>query len=159
MSILLIIIGFILLILGIIGCIAPVLPGPPLNFLAMLAIQFARHGEAFTTHELIIWGTITVIITVLDYFIPVVGAKKYGASKVAVWTSIIGLFVGLIFFPPLGMFVGAFLGAVAGEFLVGKKKTDALKAGWGVFVGTMVGIGFKLAASIGMSFYFIKALI
>jgi len=156
--VLLIIIGFILVILGIIGCIVPAIPGPPLNFIAMLLMQAAKDSQAYTTRELVIWGIITVIVTLLDYVIPVFGAKKYGASKIGVWGSVLGLLVGLLFFPPFGMFIGAFLGAVAGEVLVGKHNSGALRAGWGVFVGTMAGIGLKLAASLAMSFYFIQAL-
>ncbi|MBN1153385.1 DUF456 domain-containing protein [candidate division KSB1 bacterium] len=158
MATLLIIIGFILVIVGIIGCVAPAIPGPPLNYLAMMLMQYAKQGQAYTTRELVIWAIITIIVTVLDYFIPVFGAKKYGASKLGVWGSIIGLLIGLFFFPPFGMFLGALLGAMAGELLIGKKNMAAFKAGWGVFIGTMVGIGFKLAASIMMSIYFIKAL-
>lgn len=154
----LIILGFILLIAGLIGCIVPAIPGPPLSFVALILLQIATHGEAFTTNELIFWGLLTVVVTVIDYIIPVAGAKKYGASKIGIWGSIIGLLIGIIFFPPFGMFIGTFLGAIGGELIAGKHSPDALKAGWGVFIGTMLGIGIKLAASVAMSFYFVKAL-
>ncbi|MEE4310457.1 MAG: DUF456 domain-containing protein [candidate division KSB1 bacterium] len=155
---LIIILGFILIISGVLGCIVPALPGPPLNFLALVLLQIAKDGAAFTTNELVFWGIVTVLVTVIDYVVPIAGAKKYGASKTGVWGSVIGLLVGLIFFPPFGMFTGAFIGALAGEYIVGKKSSDAFKAGWGTFIGTMVGIGLKLAASIAMSYYYIKAL-
>ena len=99
------------------------------------------------------------MVTVFDYIIPIAGAKKYGASKIGIWGSIIGLLIGFILFPPFGIFIGAFLGAVGGELITGKKSPEALKAGWGVFMGTMVGVGLKLAASIAMTFYYIKALL
>ena len=103
-------------------------------------------------------AAITIFVTVLDYIVPVAGARKYGASKLGVWGSVIGMIIGLVFFPPLGIFVGAFVGAVLGEFITGKKGSEALRAGWGVFVGTMVGIGLKMAASGVMAFYYITAL-
>ncbi|MBD3287926.1 DUF456 family protein [candidate division KSB1 bacterium] len=156
MSILLIIVGFILIILGIVGCIFPAIPGPPLSYLALILLQLAKQGAAFTTNELIFWAIVTVVVTVLDYVVPVAGARKYGATKSGVWGSVIGMLIGIIFFPPFGMLVGAFLGAVAGEIFIGKKSPDALKAGWGVFIGTMFGVAIKLAASGVMSFYFIK---
>ena len=156
--IVLIILGFIVLILGLIGCIIPAIPGPPLNFFALILLEIATHGNAFTTNELIFWGVLTVVVTALDYIIPVMGAKKYGATKAGVWGSILGMLIGLIFFPPFGMLVGTFLGAVGGELIAGKNSPDAIKSGWGVFIGTILGIGIKLAASGVMSFYFIKAL-
>ena len=156
--IVLIILGFIVLLAGLIGCIIPAIPGPPLSYIALILLQLATHGEAFTINELIFWGIVTVIVTVLDYIIPVAGAKKYGATKLGIWGSIIGMLIGIIFFPPFGVFVGAFLGAVGGEVINGKRSPDALKSGWGVFIGTMIGIGVKLAASIAMSFYYVKAL-
>ena len=156
--IILTIFGFLVLILGLLGCIIPAIPGPPFSYIALILLEIATNGEAFTTNELIFWGVVTVLVTALDYIIPVAGAKKYGATKSGIWGSIIGMLIGIIFFPPFGMLIGAFLGAVGGELLVGKNSPDALKSGWGVFVGTMLGMGLKLAASGVMSFYFIKAL-
>lgn len=156
--IILIIVSVICLLLGLIGCIAPAIPGPPLSFLALILLEIATDGQAFTTSQLIFWGIVTIIVSVIDYVIPIVGAKKFGATKFGIVGSIIGMVIGIIFFPPLGMLIGAFVGAVAGEFFTGKQSPDAFKAGWGVFVGTMLGIGIKLATSIVMSFYFIKGL-
>ena len=92
----LIIIGFIILIVGLIGCIIPAIPGPPLSYVALILLEVATNGEAFTTNELIFWGVVTVLVTALDYIIPVAGAKKYGATKFGVWGSIIGLLLGVI---------------------------------------------------------------
>ena len=81
-----------------------------------------------------------------------------GQQNSVIWGAIIGMLIGLIFAPPLGMIIGAFIGAVVGELMAGKQSLDALKAGWGVFVGVMLGILLKLIASGIMTFYFIKAL-
>lgn len=158
MAVILEILGFIISLLGIIGCLVPVLPGPPLSFAALIILSIAKDWQAFSTEFLIIMAAITIFVTVLDYIVPVAGARKYGASKLGVWGSVIGMIIGLVFFPPLGIFVGAFVGAVLGEFITGKKGSEALRAGWGVFVGSMVGIGLKLAASGVMAFYYITAL-
>ncbi len=157
--VLFIILGVILLILGIVGCIVPAIPGPPLSFASLIMLEIARRGEAFTTQQLIFWAGVALLVTVLDYIIPAAGAKKYGASKWGVWGSIIGMIVGILFMGPLGMFIGTFLGAVAGELVTGKSGGGALKAGLGTFVGTLLGIGLKLTASLAMSYYFVKVLI
>jgi uncharacterized protein YqgC (DUF456 family) len=95
----------------------------------------------------------------LDYVIPAAGAKKYGSSKWGIWGAILGMIIGIIYFPPLGMIVGAFIGAVAVEMLVGKSSREALKAGWGVFMGTLLGTILKWIASGVMTYYFVWALI
>ena len=158
MTLFLIILGLLVSIIGLAGCILPVVPGPPLSFAALILLSFAKDWQVFSPTFLWIMAAITILVTVLDYVVPAAGAKKYGASKLGIWGSIIGMFVGLIFFPPWGMLFGAFIGAVLGEFFAGKQGGEALKAGWGVFVGNMVGVGLKLAASAVMLFYYIKAM-
>lgn len=156
--IVLIILGLLIALIGLAGCILPVVPGPPLSFLALILISIAKHWHAFSPLFLYIMAGLTILVTVLDYVVPAAGAKKYGASKLGIWGSIIGMFVGLLFFPPWGMLFGAFLGALFGELLVGKEGKKALRAGWGVFVGNMIGVGLKLAVSFVMLFYYIKAM-
>ena len=152
----LIILGIILALAGFVGCILPILPGPPLGFLALLLLSFTKNWEPFSATFLVIMGGLTVLVTVLDYLVPAVGAKKYGASKFGVWGSLIGLFIGFFVFPPFGMFVGGFVGAVAGELLAGRAGGTALRAGWGAFVGNLVGMGLKLDLSGVMLFFYIK---
>ena len=70
-----------------------------------------------------------------------------------------GPVLGLIFFPPLGIIIGPFAGAVIGEALTGKDAARSFRAGLGSLLGLMMGIGLKLAASIAMTYYFVKELI
>ena len=156
--IVLIIIGCIFALLGVIGCIIPGLPGPPLSFLALIFISIAKRWEPFSGKFLILMAALAIVVTALDYVVPAAGAKKYGASKFGFWGAIIGMIIGIIYAPPLGMIIGAFLGAVLGEMLIGKHSHEALKAGWGVFIGIMLGTIIKLIASGIMTFYFVKAL-
>lgn len=156
MEIFLIILGLLVSLTGLAGCILPIVPGPPLSFLALIILSFAKSWEPFSATFLWIMAALTIIVTLLDYVVPAAGAKKYGATKMGVWGSVIGMFVGLFFFPPWGMLFGAFLGALGGEMIAGKAGKEALAAGWGVFVGNMVGVGLKLAASFVMLFYYVK---
>ena len=158
MTVTLIIFGLIVALVGLIGCIFPVIPGPSLSFLSLIILSYAMDWEAFSVTFLIIMGILTIVVTALDYIVPAGGAKKYGASKYGVGGSIIGMLTGFFFFPPLGLFVGAFAGALAGELLARKGGKEALRAGWGVFVGIMVGIGLKLAFSGVVLFFYIKEL-
>ena len=154
----LIISGIILLLAGLAGCVLPALPGPPLSYIALLLLHFTGEHQ-FSSKFLIIWLIITAVVVILDYMVPVWGAKKFGASKRGVWGSIIGVVLGLFIFPPFGIIIGPFLGAVIGEMTTGKETGTALKAGFGSFAGFMTGMLLKLVASGMMTWYFFKELI
>ena len=158
MDIFLISLGIILTITGILGCVLPFMPGPPLNYAAILLLHFTS-GFQFSNRFLIIWAIVTVAVVVLDYIIPVWGTKKFGGSKQGVWGSVIGLIAGMFFFPPLGIIIGPFIGAFAGELIAGKNSKDALKSGFGSFVGFITGTVLKLIVSGMMTWYFVKDLI
>ena len=180
MDIFLIILGAICLLLGIIGCVAPVLLGVPLSYVGLLLLHFTDRVQ-FSWQFLTIWAVIVVVIQLLDYFIPAWGTKKFGGSKYGVWGSTIGLVVGL-FMGPWGIIIGPFLGAVVGELIyfnrhpqttlneteqslnnVEQKKNSnlnrALRAGLGSFIGLLTGTILKLICCGMMVFYFVKELI
>jgi uncharacterized protein len=153
----LLILGIIFLIIGIIGCLVPVLPGPPLSFLGLIFLHLTRFGQ-FTTSTLIIFGTLAVIVTVLDYIVPVWGTKKFGGSKYGTKGATVGLIVGF-FLGPLGIILGPLIGAFVGEMIFKDDMSYAFKAGIGSLLSFLTSIGLKLAASLVMTFYFIKELI
>ena len=155
----LMIFGLLLSVAGFVGCILPILPGPPLSFVALLILSFAKDWEPFSVIFFVIMGGLTVLITILDYLVPAVGAKKYGASKFGIWGSLIGLFVGIFVFPPFGIFLGGFAGAVVGELLSGREGREALRAGWGAFIGNLTATGLKLGLSGVMLFFYIKEMV
>lgn len=146
--------AILLMIIGIIGCLVPVLPGPPLSYLGIIILHFTRYAE-YSKNLLLILGAVAIIVTVLDYFVPVWGTKKFGGSKYGVRGATIGLIVGLFFGPP-GIIIGPFLGAIIGEMIFKDDFKYALKAGFGSLLGFLTGIGLKLAASFTITFYFIK---
>ena len=153
-----IIIGALLILLGLAGCVLPVLPGPPLSFVGLLLLALINHFlPPLTPTLIIVMAIITLAVTVAEYILPLVSAKRYGASKWGIWGSVLGMAIG-IFFSPFGMLLGAFIGAVAVEWLVQKEKGRAIKAGWGVFIGSLVGTALKLGASGMMAYYFVRGL-
>ena len=156
MDVALIILGILLILIGLVGCIIPGLPGPPLAYLGIL-LQVFHAGKPFSTRFLIIWALITIIVSALDYVVPAIGTRKFGGSKRGVWGSIIGLFIGIFFFPPIGLIIGPFLGAFLGELTGGKETVAALRAGFGSFMGLIAGITLKLVVTGLMAFYFFKS--
>lgn len=157
MDIALIIIGAFLMLIGLIGCILPVIPGPPISYVGILLLHFTEE-YSFSDKFLIIWFLLTVAVTVLDYVVPVYGTKKFGGTKKGVWGSTIGLILGL-FFAPVGIIVGPFLGAYIGELMAHNDSQKAFRSAIGSFMGLIAGTVMKLAVSGIMLFHFINMLI
>jgi len=154
MDLLLLVIGVIAMLAGLIGCIVPMLPGPPLSYLAILLLQFTSRSP-FSEEFLIQWALLTAAVTVLDYWIPVYGTKKLGGTKWGVRGAAIGLIIGLIFFPPFGLILGPLLGALSGELMAGQKMNMAILSALGSFLGFVAGTFMKLVVSVILSYHFI----
>jgi uncharacterized protein YqgC (DUF456 family) len=159
LEVIVIIIGAILILLGLVGSVLPVLPGPPLSFIGIFLLALTRNfSPPLTPTLIIIMLAITITVTGVDYFLPLIGAKKYGASKWGIYGSIVGMIIG-VFFSPIGMLLGAFIGAVLVEWMVSRKERQALRAGWGIFIGSILGTILKLGASGIMAYYFLLAVV
>lgn len=153
------IIGAILILLGILGSVLPVLPGPALSFIGLFLVGLIRNfSPPLTTTLIIIMLIITIVITVMDYFIPLIGAKKYGTSKWGIYGSVAGMIIGA-FFSPFGVLLGALIGAVLVEWMISRKERQALKAGWGIFIGSLLGTILKLGVSGIMAYYFLLSIV
>ncbi len=152
-------VGTLLILLGFIGSVLPILPGPPLSFIGLFLYALLRNfSPPLTPSLIIILSGITIAVTGIDYFLPLMSAKRYGTSKWGIYGSLGGMILGA-FFSPFGMILGALIGAVLVEGLVSRKKGQALKAGWGIMVGSLLGMVLKLGSSGLMGYYFIRAVI
>lgn len=142
------------MVIGIIGCLVPVLPGPPLSYAGIILLHLSRFGQ-FSKTVLIVLGIVTIVVTILDYIVPIWGTRKFGGSKYGARGATVGLIVGF-FLGPAGIIVGPLLGAIVGELIFKDDMNYALKAGFGSLLGFLTGVGLKLAASLVMTFYFFK---
>jgi len=150
--------GILCTLAGIAGCVLPVIPGPPLSWLGLLLLHWTRFAQ-FSTTFLLVMASIALAVTVLDYIIPLWGTKRFGGSKAGIWGATLGMVAGLFFFPPLGLIIGPFAGAVLGEVIAGKDTAHAFRAGVGSFIGFLFSTGLKLGVSLIMAVYFFKGLI
>lgn len=157
MDIFLLIVAFLCMLIGIIGCIIPGLPGVPIAYLGLWIAQ-ATDKIDFSWQFLLIWGIVTVVVSILDYIVPAWGTKHYGGTKYGIWGSTIGVFVGL-FFGAVGVILGPLVGAVLGEMISGKEFGEALRAGWGSFIGILAGTVLKLICCGLMTTALIQAII
>ncbi len=156
MDIALLIIAGLCMLVGILGCIIPGLPGTPVSYVGLLIAQ-ATDRVDFSWQFLLIWGMITLVVQVLDYFVPAWGTKRYGGTRYGIWGSTLGVFVGL-FFGAVGVIVGPLVGAVLGELIGGKEVAEALRAGWGSFIGILCGTIIKLVCCGLMAVQLIQAI-
>ncbi|MBR7068699.1 MAG: DUF456 domain-containing protein [Bacteroidales bacterium] len=157
MLIILMVAACVLLLLGLIGCVAPILPGPPLSWLGLLLLRFTSYGENLNTNSLIGAGIFAALVTVLDYVLPVWTTRKFGGSKYGVWGATIGLVLGIFCMPPLGLIVGPFAGALVGEYLGQRNDVNPWRSALGSFVGFLLGTGAKLAVSGYITYLFAQA--
>ncbi|SKB80289.1 hypothetical protein SAMN03080601_01238 [Alkalitalea saponilacus] len=156
LDILLIAVGALLLIVGLIGCVLPVLPGPPISFLSLILLQLSRWGD-FSSRFLWMAAFLAIMVTVLDYLVPVWGTKRFGGTGKGIWGASIGLVVGF-FFAPWGIVVGPFLGAFVGEMMAHDDSNRAIRAAFGSFVGIIAGVVLKLVVSGYFMWHFFKEL-
>ena len=146
----------ILILVGIAGVILPALPGLPLVFIGMLLAAWAGDFQQIGWVTLVVLGLLTLLSVAVDFFATLVGAKRVGASKKALWGAVLGTFVG-IFFGPIGLFAGPFVGALLGELWHGKEIGQATKVGLGTWLGIVLGIVLKLGLAFAMLGLFVFA--
>lgn len=151
MDIFLSIAAFVLSLLGIVGCVAPLLPGPALSFAGLLCAYGCSYSSISGT-AVLLWLTATVIVTAADYFLPAYMTRLMGGSRAGQIGATIGLLVGMIFFfSVVSLILCPFFGAVIGELI--HDRTDsgrAFRSGFGSFLAFAVGTGIKLVVCVGM---------
>jgi uncharacterized protein len=155
MDIVLIVLGIILMLVGLAGCVLPFLPGPPLCYVALL-IQQLQENPPYEINFLLWWAGITLVVTALDYVIPIYGTKRFGGTKYGMWGCMIGLVAGL-WLGPIGIIVGPFVGAFIGELIANSTSDRAFRAALGSFFGFLVGTLLKLIVCFIMGWYFLEA--
>lgn len=155
---LLLVLAIVLLIVGVIGGILPVLPGPPLSFIGMILLHYSKFAD-FSTEVLWVFGFIALGVQVLDYIVPAWGTKKFGGTKYGTWGSIIGLIFGVFILPSIvvigpfgliGIIAGPFFGALVGEKIGGQNSDQAMRAAFGSFIGFLAGTLMKVLTSIAI---------
>ena len=149
------VLGIVLMLGGIAGCLLPLVPGPPLSYAALLVLQL-RAEAPFSLNFLFLWAGLVALVTILDYVIPVYGTKKFGGTQAGVWGCTLGLLVGF-WLGPLGIIIGPFAGAFVGEWMADRNSEKALRAAFGSFIGFLAGTILKLVVCCIMAYYFILA--
>ena len=146
----------VLVLVGLAGIILPALPGLPLVFAGMLLAAWAGDFERIGVVPLVILGLLTLLSLVADFLATAAGAKRVGAGPLAVWGAALGTLAGL-FFGPLGLLLGPFLGAMTGELWHTRALRRATHVGLATWLGLLLGTVLKLALAFAMVGLFLLA--
>jgi uncharacterized protein YqgC (DUF456 family) len=141
------------MVLGVVGAIVPVIPGPSIIVGATVIAGFLYQWDKVAV-PLIVSIVVFLMCFAIEQLSGIWGAQKAGASHWGQIGSVVGLFLGffgllpaLPFGGPLvGIFFGPFIGAVVGELLYPRPTAwknrfqISLKAGVGIVVGSVIGL-------------------
>lgn len=144
------------ILVGLAGTILPALPGVPLVFAGLVTIAWLGDFQRIGWPTLTALGVMTILAVAADFVATLLGAKRAGASKLALVGAAIGSIAG-IFTGLVGLLVFPFIGAVAGEWIARQKLDQASRVGLATWLGMVIGALVKLAIAIAMVGVFVVA--
>jgi uncharacterized protein YqgC (DUF456 family) len=143
-----------LFILGLVGTLLPLLPGPVFIYAGMLLYGVLTGFATLDTNFFLLQGMALLFLFTLDFIATAAGSRHFGGSKQAALGAVVGTLIGVFIFGPFGIILGPFLGAVTVEFIRGKRANQAVTAGFGTIIGLLGGTVIKLSIEILMIIYF-----
>ncbi|HEY4555137.1 MAG TPA: DUF456 domain-containing protein [Lysobacter sp.] len=138
-----------LVAVGLAGILLPALPGLPVVFAGLALAAWAGGFEEVSGWTVAVLGLLTVVSLGVDMLATALGARRVGASRLALVGAVAGTFAGL-FLGPVGLFVGPFVGALAGELIHGRKVGHAARVGFGTWLGILLGTVLKIGLAFAM---------
>jgi uncharacterized protein len=158
-NILLFIFSLFLILAGLAGVILPILPGAVfLSWLGYFLFAFFTGFQKISLNFTLVFLGIAIIVSILDFITPLLGAKKYRASKYGMVGAFLGSVFGILIFSVPGIIIGPLIGAVVGELMARKKPEDVAKTALGTFAGFLAGTLIKIIFIFVMAgFLFVQA--
>lgn len=153
---LLLVLAGLLVAVGLVGTILPAIPGVPLIFLGLFVAAWAEGFQHVGMATITVLGVMALVAYGVDLAAGALGARKFGASRLAVVGAMVGAVVGLFMGIP-GVLIGPFVGAAAGELVARRDLLQAGRAGFGTWLGLVVGAAVKIAISFSMVAVFLAA--
>lgn len=148
-----------LMLVGAIGIILPILPGLPLVWAGLFIYALTTDFSDISTTTIIVFLILSALSMLFDAIAPLIGAKKYKASKFGIIGTFVGFIIGIFTFGPVGIILGPLLGAFVGELLSAKRPDQAFGSALGAFVGFIFGTLVKMVIAFTMIGFFISALL
>ncbi len=158
MNVLLWILVVVLIAAGVVGTILPALPGALLVFAGILLGAWIDHFERVSITVVVICGVLTLLAWATDYAAAMLGAKRAGASRLAVIGAAIGTVAG-VFTGLVGLIFMPLVGAAIGELIAVRNATRAARVGVSTWIGLLLGTLAKVVLTFMMVGIFIAALL
>lgn len=152
------IVAIIFFLAGFFGTLIPILPGAPMIWAGMLLFGLITGFEKLDTVFYLLQAALALSVMGVDYLATALGSRYFGGSRAAIWGAVLGLIAGL-FFIPIGLLIGPFLGAVLLELLFTRKTAQSIRSGIGAALGFWCGFAVKLTIEAGMIYWFITRVI
>lgn len=143
-------------VVGLVGAVVPMLPGPPISYVT-LWMMFLYDRDCVSSTTLLVMGILMLVATIVDYVAPIWLTNVGGGTKHGMRGATVGLIVGL-FYGPVGMVVGPFVGALVGELLTGTAFVKSLKVASLSFLSFILTTGLKLIYAIVVVFMMFAAI-
>jgi uncharacterized protein YqgC (DUF456 family) len=148
----------ILMFIALVGTIFPILPGIPLAWLGILIYAIGTGFNNISITTTVIFFIVTLVTMAIGYFAPMLGAKKYKASRAGIMGAFIGITIGIFALGFWGIIIGPFLGALVGELIAKKSLANALKSATGTFIGFIAGNLLQMIVILIMAGFFLVSL-
>ncbi len=159
MEIFFIFLALLLIVAALVGIVVPFLPGAPLAWVGIFVYAVATEFREISGVAVIWLGVMALLTMLIDILGPVLGVKGRQASRQAIVGSVLGAVFGIGLFGPVGIVLGPFLGALAGELIAGGTSDRAFRSAFGALMGFIFGSILKIAIVLAMAGYFVYALI
>jgi uncharacterized protein YqgC (DUF456 family) len=143
------VLAILLMVAGAVGAFVPAIPGIPLVFAGMLIGAWVDHFTRVGAVVLVVLGALAVLAMAVDIAATVLGARRAGASRLALIGAACGTLVGLFLGLP-GLLLGPFLGAVVGELMASRSLETATRVGIATWIALLVAAVARLAILCAM---------
>jgi uncharacterized protein YqgC (DUF456 family) len=149
MDIALYVLAGLLIVGGMAGAVVPALPGIPMIFGGIWLTAAVDHYRHLGMWWLLLIGALGAVGVIVEFVASALGARRVGASRLALWGAILGTLIGMFFSVP-GLLLGPFIGALLGELASGNSMLRSAHVGVGTWLGLLFGTLLKLVISFVM---------
>lgn len=149
------VIASLVMLVGVVGTVLPVIPGPALIFGAALVYALIEGFQAVGWPTVLVLGILAVVAATADIWATSIGAKVGGASFWSIVAGLLGGLVGLVLFTLPGAIIGAILGVLLSEMVRVRNLRQALKAGSGWAIGWLLSTVLQLGIGLIMVAIFV----
>lgn len=147
----------VLVLMGLAGAVLPLLPGTLLVWAGLLLGAWIDDFTRVSVLAVVFITLLAALAWALDFVAGLMGAKRAGASRLALVGAAVGTIVG-IFMGLVSVLFMPLVGAAIGEYWAQKDQQRAAKVALATWVGLLVGMVAKIAISFVMVGIFLVAL-